>query len=200
MQALLNHIRAGDLLVQLSLVPESRRRYDFPFIKSFPAFLLTPDNGYLKSPMYQVPYGQSSSQNDNLDGYQPQYLKPYHGAQLLEPLLEEVTPSGWTTVISNKALFRRLLTAYILFQYPSCPAFKKELFLQDLALGETRFCSPLLVNAVLACASVCSVPSLLISTDKFLSKRVVASQIKLDFGYLKVFSINFLLRQKDFGI
>jgi len=146
-------VRSGDILLQLSLTPESRRRYDFPLIKDFPAFLLTPNNSYLRSPIYKASE-QTYAQNANLLEYQPQYLKSYHGAQLVEPILDQVTPTGWTTVISDEMLFRHLLAAYMFFQYPSCPVFRKELFLQDMAQGRTRFCSQLLVNTVLACATV----------------------------------------------
>ncbi|KAF2651945.1 hypothetical protein K491DRAFT_72640 [Lophiostoma macrostomum CBS 122681] len=103
--------------------------------------------------MYKVSSLQVSSHRSELSETRLQYLKPYHGARLVEPLLGEVNPSRWTNVISDKQLYRRLLEAYILFQYSSCPVFQKELFLQDMVHGRTTFCSPLLVNTVLACAT-----------------------------------------------
>jgi hypothetical protein len=155
-ESLVNHVKNGDMLMQLAVVPESRRRYTFPIVNEFPAFLLTPNNSYLRSPLYQATFRQQDSGRDTELAvlYQPQYLRPYHGAQLLEPLLSEVTTSQWTSVISDNHLFRRLLSVYILYQYSSCPVFRKELFLRDMAAGRTTFCSQLLVNVVLACATV----------------------------------------------
>jgi len=160
-EAVVRHVKDGDLLVQMAIVPESSRRYSFPLVREFPASLLIPSNSYLRSPMYQATFQQDSAREAELAVlYQPQYLKPYHGAELLEPLLNEVVASKWTNVISDNYLFRKLLSAYILHQYRGCPAFRKELFLRDMAAGRTTHCSQLLVNAVLAFATVsfCIVP------------------------------------------
>lgn len=155
MDAVVRHVKDGDLLVQLAVVPESRRRYAFPLVREFPASLLIPSNSYLRSPMYQATFQQDSAREAELAVlFQPQYLKPYHGAALLEPLLNDVVASKWTNVISDNYLFRRLLSAYILHQYRGCPVFRKELFLRDMAAGSTMHCSQLLVNAVLAFATV----------------------------------------------
>lgn len=152
---LIKYVKDGDLLLQLNVVPESRRRYSFPLVDDFPASLLTPDNGYVQSLMYQAAFRNGSVREADLDAlYQPQYLTPYHGAQLVEPLLSDVCASRWTNVVTSNRLFRQLLSSYILHQYRSVPCFRKELFLQDMAAGRTTFCSQLLVNAVLACASV----------------------------------------------
>ncbi|KAF2475124.1 uncharacterized protein BDR25DRAFT_186444, partial [Lindgomyces ingoldianus] len=43
---IIRHVEDGDLLLQLSLVPETRYRYDFPFITDMPSFLQLPDNVY----------------------------------------------------------------------------------------------------------------------------------------------------------
>jgi hypothetical protein len=49
----LRHVKDGDLLLQLSLVPETRYRYEFPYIADMPAFLEVPDNPYLSSLIYE---------------------------------------------------------------------------------------------------------------------------------------------------
>jgi hypothetical protein len=60
----------------------------------------------------------------------------------------------WTSVTSDDDLVRKLLGIYFQFEYPRNRFFAKEPFLDDLANGEMRFCSPLLVNAILANAAV----------------------------------------------
>ncbi|PHH77880.1 hypothetical protein CDD80_102 [Ophiocordyceps camponoti-rufipedis] len=78
------------------------------------------------------------------------YLKPFHAAQLIEEKLSDLRPSKWTLVVSDDALLRRLLSVYFLREYPYLAMFHKDYFLQDMATGRPRFCSRLLVHAVLA--------------------------------------------------
>lgn len=82
--------------------------------------------------------------------YRSAYLVPYHAAHMAEPLLEKLTTTPWTRVISDDKLFRRLISAYFYYPHSMGPFVHKDLFLEDMAAGRTRFCSPLLVNAVLA--------------------------------------------------
>jgi hypothetical protein len=160
------------------MVPESRRRYSFPVVEEFPASLLTLDNGYVQSLIYQAALRNDSVREADLEAlYEPQYLTPYHGAQLVESLLNDVCASPWTNVTSDNNLFRRLLSSYILHQYRSVPNFRKELFLRDMASRRTTSCSQLLVNIVLACASVSMTNQLAHSLfDQTGSKRVLDSQ------------------------
>lgn len=46
LEVVVRQVKDGNLLMQLSLMPETRRRYDLPYITEIPAFLLTPDNPY----------------------------------------------------------------------------------------------------------------------------------------------------------
>jgi hypothetical protein len=57
-------------------------------------------------------------------------------------------------VSSNDLLLRKLLESYFMFQYPWEFIFQKDYFLEDMVSGSTRFCSPILVNALLAKACV----------------------------------------------
>lgn len=86
--------------------------------------------------------------------YHSLYLKPYHAAELVEPLLSSVKPSLWTSVCSDDELMRRLLSVHFLYQYPTFTAFHKDYFLKDMAAHRQNFCSTLLVNAVLAYSCV----------------------------------------------
>jgi hypothetical protein len=140
-----------------------------------PASLLTSGSPYLDSIIYEAASWralQSQVQNHSateltrvLPGgstspmYQGPYVKPYHAAVFVEPLLEKTRPSEWTTVSKDDAFMRDLLAAYFTQEYHLMPVFQKDYFLEDMANGElaekgTPCCSALLVNATLAYACV----------------------------------------------
>jgi hypothetical protein len=165
-QSTLNLIRDGNLLLQFALAPETRRRYELPYNANMPAFTLVQDNQYLSASIFgttfDIPGLSSSSQiGQQTFATSGMYSYPYHSAEVVDPLLSQVTASRWTTVTSNDDLLRRLLAAYFMYQHPSHFYFHKDLFLQDMANGRDRFCSSLLVNAVLAaaCQSCAQIPN-----------------------------------------
>lgn len=153
----LRHIKEADLLIQLTLIPQTNRRYTLPYLAAMPAFLLIPDNPYLSSPLYEATFEQPyvpSTGSDAKRTLDP-YLKPNHAAEIVEPLLDNVSAKDWTTIISNDGLFRRLISLYLFHQHSTFYWFNKTLFLEDMASRRTSFCSKALVNAVLAAACVC---------------------------------------------
>ncbi|UNI23335.1 hypothetical protein JDV02_009163 [Purpureocillium takamizusanense] len=159
----LRQIKEGDLLLQLSLVPESRRRYEFPYSANMPAYLQTPDNPYLRSPIHgftindESTLGQLTSPrpDDRIHRYHGMYVQPYHSAIIIDDRLAEIELSRWTSVTADNRLMRKMLHAYLLHEYPTFPALNKDIFLQAAIDNDKRFCSPLLVNALLAEASHC---------------------------------------------
>lgn len=157
----LRHVRDGSLLVQLSVEPETRLRYTFPYMDSMPAFLLVPGNQYLNTPLYEATFRPPGSPSDTLPLSETRasrcmdpYLKPFHAAEVIEPILDRVYAREWTNIISDDGLFRRLIMIYLAHQHATFFWFHKDLFLEDLAARRTQFCSSLLVNAVLAAACV----------------------------------------------
>ncbi|OTA95752.1 hypothetical protein M434DRAFT_393609 [Hypoxylon sp. CO27-5] len=155
--SILRHAKDGDLLIQLSLAPEARRRYEFPYISDMPASILVPDNLYLRSFVYETtfhaPPSHGFTHDSHREGYgDDRYLKPYHAAQVVEPNFSNINVSRWTSVTSDNELCRRLLNAYLYYQHPWTAAFHMDYFVKDMASGRNRFCSSLLVNAVLAAA------------------------------------------------
>lgn len=163
-EAVLNQAKAGDLLLQVALVPETRLRYEFPYRSEMPADY-TRDNPYLNSLIYEGASLYSTSQDsDNVtprlmidlgsEEQQSLYLKPFHAAHVAEPLLSNVKPSSWTTVCNDNALMRDLLGVLFRCEYQFTAAFQKDLFLEDMAANRKDFCSSLLVNIVLAYACV----------------------------------------------
>lgn len=163
-------VHDGDLLLQLALRPESRFRYQFPYLPSMPAPLQASDNPFLESLLYEgsvqgfaQPLAQQQQQQQ-----QPSftaesvharsnshiYMKPYHAAELVDSRLASAKAANWTSVTTDDNLFRLLLRAYLNHEYCVAPAFQKDYFLYDLARGKGRLCSPLLVNSVMAIGSV----------------------------------------------
>ena len=163
-EAIVRHVKDGDLLMQLSLMPETRQRYDFPYVKDMPVSVLRPDNFYLDSWVYQVTLKDHAPQNSDLETTslpnQSAYFKPYHAAEIVDPVLSNAVVSNWTVVTSDNSLLRRLIGCYLLYQCPWSAAFQKDSFLEDLVAGRDELCSSLLVNAVLAVSCVSASKSL----------------------------------------
>ena len=166
------HIEFGDLLIQVALEPETRYRYKFPLVPVMPAHLLGPWNPYLDSMIYEWAataddqgHSPTTSQDDkhslsltSAETVAP-YLKPYHAAEVINHQLNSVEPSRWTTVSSDNMLMRSLLRAYLLQEHCWDTCLQKDYFLEDMAKMRRGFCSPLLVNAVLAASCVRLSPS-----------------------------------------
>ncbi|ORY56144.1 uncharacterized protein BCR38DRAFT_120679 [Pseudomassariella vexata] len=158
-ETVLQSIQEGDLLLQLVLRPEWRYRYDFPYLKEMPSFLGLWPNPYLRSTLHDralISPSQHRMLTEQLitseDEMNRMYLVPYHAVSMTDFRLGSVDVAKWTTVSSDNALLRALVEIYFVFEFPFHPFFHKELFLDDLLNDRHRFCSPLLVNAVLAAA------------------------------------------------
>ncbi|KAI3571860.1 hypothetical protein IWW34DRAFT_824616 [Fusarium oxysporum f. sp. albedinis] len=85
--------------------------------------------------------------------YKAQYLRPVHAASIVDPRMDEIVPSKWTTVNADDDLMRTFIRAYFLYEYDWFTFFHKDYFLDDMLAGSSTFCSPLLVNAILAVGS-----------------------------------------------
>ncbi|KAK3301063.1 uncharacterized protein B0H64DRAFT_382525 [Chaetomium fimeti] len=174
---ILRHVNYGDMLVQLALVPEARFRYEFPYLPDMPPFLRNMDNPYLDSDVYEYALRQCSNPSHQTGYQRPQqrlltnaangadsvygagqldpYHKPYSSATVVHPWLDSVKPSKWTTVSSDDDLLRKILHDYFLFDYDWFTFFHKDHFLEDMGTENPRFCTPLLVNALLCMGCFC---------------------------------------------
>ncbi|KAG5982343.1 hypothetical protein E4U55_002034 [Claviceps digitariae] len=165
---ILQHVKAGGVLVQMASHPETRLRYEFPYRSEFPPDDI-PNNPYLKSLLYEAASLHATTQHADhpevagtlpaaaiADAeYQSMYLKPFHAAEFSDPLLSDVRCSLWTAVCSDDALMRDILKVFFLCEYQYTAAFHKDYFLEDLIARRHDFCSSLLVNVVLAYACAC---------------------------------------------
>ena len=60
------------------------------------------------------------------------------------------TPKAWTLVTRDSDLVEHLMGLYFCWSHPFYVFFSKELFLHDMAKRRSKYCSPFLVNAILA--------------------------------------------------
>jgi hypothetical protein len=79
----------------------------------------------------------------------------YHGqGQVLAPAGSspqmKVPASTWTNVTNDSGLVQHLLALYFCWEYPTFASLSKEHFVKDFCDGRHRYCSPILVNALLA--------------------------------------------------
>ncbi|KAK3496731.1 uncharacterized protein B0T23DRAFT_63586 [Neurospora hispaniola] len=88
-----------------------------------------------------------------VDLHSDPYHKPYHSATVENSRLEKMQPSQWTSVSTDDALLRKFLHDYIMYDYGWNYFLHLDYFLDDMANGRHRFCSRLLVNAVLCIGS-----------------------------------------------
>lgn len=168
----LRFVKEGDMLVELSLAPETAFTYTFPFAERMPSSLLdNPAIPYLNSliargtmdsrpnhasfpppSLAHSPHtvGQLDMDLDTWNMYQI----PYHAAELVDARIGSIKASRWTTVTTDDALVQRLMQIYFTFEFPYYTFFHKDHFLQDMVEGREEYCSSLLVNAVLAQACV----------------------------------------------
>lgn len=174
-ETLLSHVANGDLLLQLSVVPETRYRYELPYMPKLPASLLTTDNPYLRSCIYDATgvfsatdlsrassHAASSSKSKAASHlhrpesatYDSIYLKPFHAAEVIDPKISQLKISSWTTVCDDNVLMRHLLQGLLQCEYHFTAAFQKDLFLEDMIAQREEFCSSLLVNIMLAYSCV----------------------------------------------
>ncbi|KAM3479772.1 hypothetical protein MY5147_001545 [Beauveria neobassiana] len=157
--AVATQLEGGDLLLQLHVAPETKFRFSLPYCRDMPRALLRPDNPYLGSMLYESAFtsasNQSSAMISRIERLQPQYVKPYTAALIADTRLGTVNVARWTNVCADNAILRHLLHIYLLSEYQLFPPFHKDYFINDMVLGSTRFCTSLLVNAVLALACSC---------------------------------------------
>lgn len=73
-------------------------------------------------------------------------------SRVLQPELPEtkVSASSWTRITHDSRLVNHLLALYFCWEYPTFASLSKEHFLKDFQNGHLRYCSPMLVNALMA--------------------------------------------------
>jgi hypothetical protein len=160
-EAVIKHIQEGNLVAEASNAPQTSSRFQFPGLDRVPTNLR--ESIYFRSLVYEA---IEASDNDiDTDSSQSHvalqkcnYRRSFSTARLVDSLLDDSQPSQWTTVSSNDRLLRNILESYFVHQYPRQFFFVKNYLLEDMVSRRMEFCSPLLVNALLAkaCVSKCT--------------------------------------------
>ncbi|XP_014553050.1 hypothetical protein COCVIDRAFT_40838 [Bipolaris victoriae FI3] len=149
---IVSYVRDGNLLVQLSLTPETTRRYEFPLVTEMPYHLYIGGNPYLESLYHRSLFPRSTSGSENSSQETEVQGVKKDNRRVVD---NDIHHSAYEMpVISDDHLFRRLISSYFCYPHPCGPFIHKDLFLEDMAAGRATFCSPLLVNAMLANACV----------------------------------------------
>ncbi|KAI9167331.1 Galactosyl transferase [Paramyrothecium foliicola] len=74
--SVLRLVENGDMLINLALIPDTRLRYEFPFITSMPAHLCVSGNDYLQSPLYELTStGTGAAKNSGNHGVKPALVR-----------------------------------------------------------------------------------------------------------------------------
>ncbi|KAF6515275.1 hypothetical protein HZS61_005181 [Fusarium oxysporum f. sp. conglutinans] len=89
-------------------------------------------------------------QDENMPAGLPRSHGLDHVPFILNQREWEHHPSAWTAITNNINLILHLLALYFCWEYPVFAPLSKKHFLQDFRDGRHRYCSPLLVNALLA--------------------------------------------------
>lgn len=87
---------------------------------------------------------QSPSSDESRHRGFDQVFAPFDSARM------KVPPAIWTNVTTDTSLVQHLLALYFCWEYPTFASLSKEHFLKDFLDGRYRYCSPILVNALLA--------------------------------------------------
>lgn len=66
--SIVTHVRDGNLLLQLSLAPDTRRIYQFPYSSKVPAYLSSVKNPYLDSLLFKAAFSPPDAGSSTLSG------------------------------------------------------------------------------------------------------------------------------------
>jgi hypothetical protein len=73
---------------------------------------------------------------------------------LIDDRLNYIDISRWTNIVISDRFAAEAITLYLEMNQPWWAFFNVDLFLNDLISGDTKFCSRMLVNALLAWSCV----------------------------------------------
>lgn len=101
-------------------------------------------------PSRGAPYWSEAQRPEHMSEKMPRYrgleqiLSPLKDAEMLS------SSETWTGISGDINLVHHLLALYFCWEYPTFASLSKEHFLRDFQDGRHRYCSPILVNALLA--------------------------------------------------
>jgi hypothetical protein len=176
----LRYIEYGSLRLQLMLVPDTTFQFTSPYLADMMPLFDGTDNPYLGSRLYKALSSESHATHHGVEIEEQRreavYRVPYPSARIYDPRIspEQLKPSRWTPISSDDVFLTRLLEDYFLYEFPLWPCFHKDHFLDDMTAGNSDYCSPLLVNAILTAA--CHGLSILKHRSEFWNPRTYSYQ------------------------
>ena len=99
--------------------------------------------------MLFAPNGEQSSTANVLDIYPTPSLSDY-----CDPRLLQLNINFWSSAPISNALAASLISLYLKIDHPTLGLFDGDLFVTDLVGNRSRYCSRLLVSAILVWACV----------------------------------------------
>jgi hypothetical protein len=93
---------------------------------------------------------QQSRVGSWVDSIDDSDIQKHRGPSQLLHAQMQVPAQTWTTVTQDSGLVQHLLALYFCWEYPTFASLSKEHFIKDFMEGRARFCSSMLVNALLA--------------------------------------------------
>jgi hypothetical protein len=103
-----------------------------------PAYLQSSTNPFVNTLIYEWNEKDEASNDrappvsDSDNEHNAQYVRPFHAASIVDPRLDDIVPSNWTSVDADDDLMRTLLRAYFLQEYDWFTFFHKGYFLDDM--------------------------------------------------------------------
>lgn len=122
----------------------SARSDSYPDVMNWTADVSVPRQSRVGSWAESMPIDQRSENSH----------RKYRGLEQVLTYMDEpemkTPPQTWTGITGDINLVLHLLALYFCWEYPTFASLSKEHFLQDFRDGRHRYCSPILVNALLA--------------------------------------------------
>jgi hypothetical protein len=148
---LIQHIRRDSRLDIPGLAEAWRRTATLPFSPSAEQASLEGDLALLMGKPSLTPLGESRhfghTSHLGLVPDDENYTSPR-----VVPRPDDYRNGTWTSVTHDIAFVERLLHLYFQWSHPFYVIFSRECFYRDFQSGRRKYCSPLLVNAILAYA------------------------------------------------
>lgn len=111
---------------------------------------ITQPEGCRMRPQTRAATRAEKSQTYHQSGLFPRYHGLEHILSALDNPESKHSCEAWTTIVNDVNLVQHLLALYFCWEYPTFASLSKEHFLRDFREGRHRYCSHLLVNALLA--------------------------------------------------
>ena len=149
---ILQQIRSGESVEALAEALKTQGSLPQPQAPPLPSSSSTTDRASLESDMADVPGTPTVGRSGETRYFGHTSNLGLVSSEEEIPIRSQVPTESWTRVTHDAGLVGRLLALYFSWQHPLYVVFSQQCFLHDMAQGRAKYCSALLVNAILACS------------------------------------------------